>query len=294
MVYKSNLKYFHGQLASIRKKRHQELLFGYLFQTCRQSFLQNNPYCQLPRLLVIKSIAVDKATQDKSRPSMARVKVEFDLLANLPHRMRIQYVDEKTGKSVEQFQKFDLPFYCNYCKHQGHNESECQLLLGNNAGINQEEVSKVGSEIKKYHDDAWEILDEKRAGNKSLVVDKSGVHDQIDSKIVDDVHSSGNKVGATETLEKKLNDNQLSLTTNPTLAHIDDEGQNNAATIVASTIDDEHQLNGTRGDVGLFEKSGHPLVINATVELALDPKSAKVVADGGKHDAQGVESVEFG
>ncbi|KAH0662431.1 hypothetical protein KY284_027362 [Solanum tuberosum] len=115
---------------------------------------------------------------------------------------------------------------------------------------------------------------------------------QIDSKIVDDVHSSGNKVGPTETLEKKLNENQLSLTTNPTLAHIDDEGQNNAATIVASTIDDEQQLNGTRGDVGLFEKSGHPLVINATVELALDPKSAKVVADGVKHDARGIESVE--
>jgi len=83
---------------------------------------------------------------------------------------------------VEQFQKFvydNLPFYCNYCKHQGHNESECQLLLVNNAARNQEEASKGGSEIKKYHDDAREILDEKRAGNKSLVVDKSGVHNQV-------------------------------------------------------------------------------------------------------------------
>jgi len=32
-----------------------------------------------------KPIAIDKATQDKSRPSTARVKVELDLLANLPH-----------------------------------------------------------------------------------------------------------------------------------------------------------------------------------------------------------------
>ncbi|KAG5575686.1 hypothetical protein H5410_055820 [Solanum commersonii] len=160
----------------------------------------------------------------------------------------------------------------------------------------------------------YKILDEKRAGNKSLVVDKSGVHDQvveardleyqtkensghllgkavahksvsgdqslttrktlvlesqIDSKIVDDVHSSGNKVGATETLEKNLNENQLSLTTNPTLVHIDDDGQNNAATIVASTIDDGQQLNGTR-----------------------DPVSAKVVANGVQHDARGDETVE--
>ncbi|KAH0707578.1 hypothetical protein KY289_012654 [Solanum tuberosum] len=115
---------------------------------------------------------------------------------------------------------------------------------------------------------------------------------QIDSNIVHDVHSSGIKVGATETMEKNLNENQLSLTTNPTLVHINDEGQNNAATIAALTIDDGQQLNGTRYDVVLFGKSRHPLVINTTVELALDPMSAKVVADGVKHDAPGVESVE--
>jgi len=270
---------------------------------------------------------------------------------------------------------FNLPFYCNFCKHQGRNESECRLLLGNNAARNQEEASQVGSEIEKYQGDAREILDEKRAENKSLVVDKSGVHDQVvvardlecqnkenfgqllgkavahesasgdqslttrntlvlesqvdfgqqsnsntvdyvrlgiidtveksinnesgkkgflqvDSKIVDDVHSSRNKVGATETLEKKLNENQLSLTTNPTLVHIDDEGQNNLATIVASTIDDGHQLNGTRGDVVLIGKSGHPLATNTTVDLALDPVNAKVVADGPQHDARGVETIE--
>lgn len=34
------------------------------------------------------------------------------------------------------------------------------------------------------------------------------------------------------------------------------------------------------------------MVINAYVELALDPKSVKVVADGVKHDAWVVESVE--
>ncbi|KAH0756046.1 hypothetical protein KY290_026316 [Solanum tuberosum] len=206
----------------------------------------------------------------------------------------------------------------------------------------------VGSEIKKYQGDAREILDEKRAENKSLVVDKSGVHDQvvvardlecqnkenfgkllgkavahesasgdqrlttrntlalesqvdfgqqlnsntvenksvtdarlgiknigeisinneggkniflqIDSKSVDDIHSSGNKVGAIETLKKKLNENQLSLTTNPALVHIDDEE--------------------------------HPLATNAIVDLALDPVNAKVVADGPQHYARGVETIE--
>ncbi|KAG5570996.1 hypothetical protein H5410_060762 [Solanum commersonii] len=206
--------------------------------------------------VVGKPIAIDKATQDKSRPSIARVKVELDLLANFPHRMRIQYVDQKIGKSVEQFQKFvydNMPFYCNFCKHQGHNKSECQLLLGNNVARNQEEASQVGSEIERYQ---------------------------------------GNKVGAIETLEKILNENHLSLTANPTLVHIDDEGQNNPATIVVSTIDDGHQLNGTRGDVVLIGKSGHPLATNTTIDLALDPVNAKVVADGPQHNARGVKTIE--
>ncbi|KAG5577421.1 hypothetical protein H5410_057555 [Solanum commersonii] len=254
-----------------------------------------------------KPIAIDKATQDKLRPSTARVKVDLDLLENLPHRIRIQYVNQKTGKSVDQFLR------------------------------NQEEASQVGSEIKKYQGDAREILDEKRAKNKFLMVDKSsggarifnkrdeppkdmlasppdksGVHDQVVvardlvcqnkenfgqllGKAVAHESASGdqrNKVGATKTLKKKLNENQLSLTTNPTLVHIDDEGQNNPAIIVASAIDDGHQLNGIRGDVVLIGKSGHLLATNATVDLALNPVNVKVVADGLQHDARGVETIE--
>ncbi|KAK4716656.1 hypothetical protein R3W88_014994 [Solanum pinnatisectum] len=109
---------------------------------------------------------------------------------------------------------------------------------------------------------------------------------------VDDIYSSRNKVGATQTVKKKLNENQFSLTTNPTLVHIDDEGQNNPATIVASAIDNGYQLNGTRGDVVLIGKSGYLLVTNATVDLALDPVNAKVVADGLQHDARGIETIE--
>ncbi|KAK6789537.1 hypothetical protein RDI58_013337 [Solanum bulbocastanum] len=114
----------------------------------------------------------------------------------------------------------------------------------------------------------------------------------IDSKIVDDVHSLGNKVGAIETLEKILIENQLSLTSNPTLAQIEDEGQNSAATIVASTIDDGQQLNRTRGDVVIIEKLEDLLAIKATIDLALDLTSAKVMIDGVQHDAWGVDTIE--
>ncbi|KAH0687914.1 hypothetical protein KY290_019577 [Solanum tuberosum] len=277
-----------------------------------------------------KPIAIDKATQDKSRPSTARVKVEIDLLANLPHRMRIQYVDQKTGKSVEQFQKFvydNLSFYCNFCKHQGHNESDCRLLLGNTAARNQEEASQVGSEIEKYQGDAREILDEKRAENKSLVVDKSGVHDQVVvardlecqnkenfgqllGKAVAHESASGDQSLTTRNtlvLESQVDFGQQSNSNtvenksvsgvrlgvkNTREISINNEGPKQPSTIVASTMDDGDQLNGTRGDVVLIGKSGHPLATNTTVDLALDPVNAKVVADGPQHDARGVETIE--
>ncbi|KAK6791861.1 hypothetical protein RDI58_010942 [Solanum bulbocastanum] len=234
MVYKSKLEYFHGQLASIQKKRHQELLFGYLFLICRQSFLQNNPYYQLPRLL-----------------------------AKQLHRNQLQGDQSLTTRNT-----LVLESQVDFGQLLNSNTIENKSVTGARLGIKNTGEISINNE-----------------GGKNGFL-------QIDSKCVDDIHSSGNKVGATKTLKKKLNENQLSLTTNPTLVHIDDEGQNNLATIVASTIDDGHQLNGTIGDVVLTRKLVHPLATNATVDLALDPVNAKVVADGPQHDARGVETIE--
>ncbi|KAH0754163.1 hypothetical protein KY290_024433 [Solanum tuberosum] len=48
-----------------------------------------------------RPIAINKATQDKTRPSTARVKVILDLMEKLPKRMRLRYLDEQTGKIQE-------------------------------------------------------------------------------------------------------------------------------------------------------------------------------------------------
>ncbi|KAH0708616.1 hypothetical protein KY284_010043 [Solanum tuberosum] len=51
--------------------------------------------------VVGRPIAIDKATQDKTRPSTARVKVILDLMDKLPKRMRLKYLDEQTDKIQE-------------------------------------------------------------------------------------------------------------------------------------------------------------------------------------------------
>ncbi|KAK4343226.1 hypothetical protein RND71_036320 [Anisodus tanguticus] len=74
-------------------------------------------------------IAIDSATLNKTRPSCARVKVEFDLLKNHPQHVVIQ-VGEGDGITSElQKIRYDFkPKYCTYCKLQGHDVDGCWNL----------------------------------------------------------------------------------------------------------------------------------------------------------------------
>lgn len=48
-----------------------------------------------------KPLAMDKATQDRTRPSAARVKVLLDFLDKHPKKVKIHIVDKVSGKSAE-------------------------------------------------------------------------------------------------------------------------------------------------------------------------------------------------
>ncbi|KAK4380771.1 hypothetical protein RND71_002633 [Anisodus tanguticus] len=74
-------------------------------------------------------IAVDAATLNKTRPSCARVKVEFDLLKNHPQHVVIQ-VGEGDGITTElQKIRYDFkPKYCTNYKLQGHDVDGCWNL----------------------------------------------------------------------------------------------------------------------------------------------------------------------
>ncbi|KAH0641898.1 hypothetical protein KY289_032872 [Solanum tuberosum] len=66
------------------------------------------------------------ATQNKTRPSCARVKVEVDMIGEFPKRINIG-MRKKTGEINEKWIpiKYDyVPKYCKTCKLQGHNEKE--------------------------------------------------------------------------------------------------------------------------------------------------------------------------
>ncbi|KAH0706296.1 hypothetical protein KY285_012268 [Solanum tuberosum] len=78
-----------------------------------------------------KPIQLDTATIKKTRPSCARVKVQLELLGDLPKYVELESDnEEKTSSSVEKVKVvYDmLPKYCRRCKLQGHNEEECRIL----------------------------------------------------------------------------------------------------------------------------------------------------------------------
>ncbi|XP_009605837.2 uncharacterized protein [Nicotiana tomentosiformis] len=112
-----------------------------------------------------KPIAIDKATQVKFRPSTARVRVIVDLVAKLPQHIRLQHVDNESGKILEVFQEVvydNLPGYCTVCKHQGHVESACRLLIKKNILVAvAEEENYDQTSIEQLKGDARDYLNAK-------------------------------------------------------------------------------------------------------------------------------------
>ncbi|XP_070012939.1 uncharacterized protein [Nicotiana sylvestris] len=122
-----------------------------------------------------KPLTVDKATQDRTRPSVARVKVLLDLLDKHPKRVKLYIVDKSTGKFVEHYQEVvydNLPKFCTFCKHQGYKERICRLMtekdkVGDGVRIENMVVQELlvveTNGVEKLQGDARAYLNAKRA-----------------------------------------------------------------------------------------------------------------------------------
>ncbi|KAG5632754.1 hypothetical protein H5410_004471, partial [Solanum commersonii] len=131
-----------------------------------------------------KPIAIDKATQIKSRPNTTRVKVILDLMEKLPNRIRLQFVDGKSSKLIKVFQEIvydNLPLYCNYCKHQGHDEDSCRLISKRNQNNKQIDdtikVSLKDAENSGQH--VLQVENENPTKNWTLVAHKKSTSSRI-------------------------------------------------------------------------------------------------------------------
>ncbi|XP_060202164.1 uncharacterized protein LOC132630616 [Lycium barbarum] len=99
-----------------------------------------------------KPLLLDMATINKTRPNCARVKVQLDLLLDLPKFVMMEIKDDQT-KEVNvmkvKIQYDHLPKYCTECKLQGHAKKESRVLHPELKVEKKEDVNEGEAEVKK-------------------------------------------------------------------------------------------------------------------------------------------------
>ncbi|KAG5576207.1 hypothetical protein H5410_056341 [Solanum commersonii] len=147
--------------------------------------------------VVGKQIAIDKATQIKSRPSTAKVKAILDLMEKLPNRIRVQFVDGKSGTIDSE-------------KYQG----DAREILNEKRKVVDVDQSKATSldrqlvAVTSEHNRAHSIdvvtrgmprfgVDAPRVGSGQKIMDSG--HKLMDTSDVEDAENSGEHVLQVET-----------------------------------------------------------------------------------------------
>ncbi|KAG5612388.1 hypothetical protein H5410_023669 [Solanum commersonii] len=148
-------------------------------------------------------------------------------MEKLPNRIRLQFVDGKSGKLIEVFQEIvydNLPLYCNYCKHQGHDKDSCRLISKRNQNNKQiddtiEGALKGITDSEKYQGDAREMLNEKRKivdvdQSKATSSDQQLVASTLEQNHVNSMDVDTSNIGVQTTTENKGDCNNQEVATN--------------------------------------------------------------------------------
>ncbi|XP_070044637.1 uncharacterized protein [Nicotiana tomentosiformis] len=142
-----------------------------------------------------KALAVDMETQERTRPSATRVRVILDLLDKHLKKVKLLIVDRILGKTIMHYQEVvydNLPTYCTYCKHPGHDENVCRVMK-EQAGkeVRAEEVT-VGSNLPvvevtnsdKLQGDARDYLNAKRMNQIAMEIAGGKLVDEATKKVL--------------------------------------------------------------------------------------------------------------
>ncbi|WMV32820.1 hypothetical protein MTR67_026205 [Solanum verrucosum] len=75
-----------------------------------------------------KALYLDSATMQKTRGSVAKVRVQIDITKERPQHVWLGFSEKDPSLGKWQIIDFeDVPSYCLYCKHQGHVFGECPV-----------------------------------------------------------------------------------------------------------------------------------------------------------------------
>ncbi|XP_009799697.1 protein PXR1-like [Nicotiana sylvestris] len=113
------------------------------------------PYVKQIAREVGTPLEMDVATRRKTRPSMAEVRVEVDLLKPLPNHIWVGNEDDDSPlKGFEQKLEYEsVPKYCRHCRKLGHDLINCRVV----------EKMRIA---EKKEEDRTMMLQEHEGGNK--------------------------------------------------------------------------------------------------------------------------------
>ncbi|XP_059295378.1 uncharacterized protein LOC132048698 [Lycium ferocissimum] len=90
-------------------------------------------------------LELDSATKGRTRPSMAKIRVEIDLLKPLPDAIYVGLIHENSPQTgfMQKIEYEGIPKYCKHCKKLGHRMIECRTLERKKAAVGEAKKDRV-------------------------------------------------------------------------------------------------------------------------------------------------------
>ncbi|OIT21948.1 hypothetical protein A4A49_38251 [Nicotiana attenuata] len=94
-------------------------------------------------------LEMDLATRGKTRPSMAKVRIEIDLLKQQPDSVYVGQIYDDTPQRgfVQKLEYEDVPKYCKHYRKLGHNMINCRVLERKREMEKKDQEAKHGKEV---------------------------------------------------------------------------------------------------------------------------------------------------
>lgn len=141
-------------------------------------------------------LAIDTATRGRTRPSMAKVRVEIDLLKPQLEQVWVGLEDDNTGlKGFAQKNEYEaVPKYCKHCRLLGHSIVQCRFLEKKKQAetnkvteeehvvVEKDALQKEGSKHKEDNIAQKEVskpIEEQRAQVQETQIEIANINDQI-------------------------------------------------------------------------------------------------------------------
>ncbi|OIT40106.1 hypothetical protein A4A49_19696, partial [Nicotiana attenuata] len=110
-------------------------------------------------------LEMDLATRGKTRPSMAKVRIEIDLLKQQPNAVYVEQVFDNAPQKgfIQKLEYEGVTKYCKHCRKLGYNMMNCRVLERKREMERKEQQEKQN---KNKHDEA-EIAKNKEANDEN-------------------------------------------------------------------------------------------------------------------------------